>query len=69
MGQISQVVGRIRQLTGIQRSVKALGGKFDDCQNAMLQILNNANALYQEQMDTLLNLNFQSFKNVKIYSN
>lgn len=50
---------------------KALYGKFYEnfqlFQNAIINTLNDANAVYQSELESLLTLKFQTFENVHIY--
>ena len=39
---------------------------FDLFKNAIKKVLENENSKYDEELNNLLTLNFQSFKNVKI---
>jgi transposase len=50
---------------------KSLYGKFYEnfqlFQDAIINTLNDANLSYQSELETLLNLKFQTFENVRIY--
>lgn len=41
--------------------------KFDEFQGAITECLNHANDKYDKELQTLMTLNFQTFKNVNIY--